>query len=166
MTYLQNKHWATLVYRSHMALNRQYFCECKSQNKSLIRKKNRRCEMMKLDKLEQLRHSKPRYVWKYFNNKSNANSADSIPLNIFHNYFLNLENELFQTVNDDVNSVRLKGFVSDICIILTTYNLCHIIYDYFCSNSLPSKAQWKRDRRTRRTSLAYTSWYRSRLFTF
>ena len=128
-----------------MALNRQYFCECKSQNKSLIRKKNRRCEMMKLDKLEQLRHSKPRYFWKYFNNKSNANSADSIPLNIFHNYFLNLENELFQTVNDDVNSVRLKGFVSDICIILTTYNLCHIIYDYFCSNSLPSKAQWKRE---------------------
>ena len=41
-------------------LNRQYFCECKSQYKSLIRKKKQCYGMMKLDKLEQLRHNKPR----------------------------------------------------------------------------------------------------------
>ena len=69
--------------RSHTVLNRQYFCECKSQYKSLIRKKKRRYEMMKLDTLEQLRHSKHRDFCKYFNNKYNANSADSIPLNCF-----------------------------------------------------------------------------------
>ena len=39
----------------------------------------------------------------------------------------------------------MKGFVPDICRILTRYNLCHIINDYFCSYSLPSKAQWKRE---------------------
>jgi len=31
--------------RSHTVLNRQYFCECKSQYKSLIRKKKRRYEI-------------------------------------------------------------------------------------------------------------------------
>ena len=60
--------------RSHTVLNRQYFCECKRQYKSLIRKKKRRYEMTKFDKLEQLRHCKPRDCWKYFKNKSNANS--------------------------------------------------------------------------------------------
>ena len=43
-------------------------------------------------------------------------------------------------ISPHINYVRMKGFVPDICRILTTYNLCHIIND-----SLPSKAQWKRE---------------------
>ena len=46
-------------------------------------------------------------------------------------------------ISPHINSVCMKGFVPDMCRILPTYNLCHIINDYFCSNSLPSKAQWK-----------------------
>ena len=85
--------------------NRQYFCEYKTQYKSLIRKKKRRYVMIKLDKLEQLRHST-------LKNKSNANSADSIPLNNFHNYFSNIENEIFQTVNDDIESFCVNNNVN------------------------------------------------------
>ena len=123
--------------RSHTVLNRQYLCECKRQYKSLIRKKKRRYEMMKLDKLEQLRHSKPRDFWKYFKNKSNANSTHSIPLNSFHNYFSNLENELFQNVNDDVESFCLKTAITQL-----KRNKSHGIYnllnEYFieCSDIL------------------------------
>ena len=57
---------------------------------------------MKLDKLEQLRHSKPRDFWEYLKKKSNANSADSIPLTVSIITFSNLENEIVQTVNDDL----------------------------------------------------------------
>ena len=32
-------------------------------------------------------------------------------------------------ISPHINSVRIKGFVPDICRILTTYNLCHIIND-------------------------------------
>ena len=49
---------------------------------------------------------------KYFQcNKSNANSADSIQLNSSHNYFSNLENDFFQTVNDNVASFCVNNNV-------------------------------------------------------
>ena len=51
---------------SHTVLNSQSCCECNAQYKTLIRKKKRRYVMMKLEQLEQLRHSKPRDFWKYF----------------------------------------------------------------------------------------------------
>ena len=86
---------------------------------------------MKLDKLEQLRHSKPRDFWKYFKNKSNANSTDSIPLNSFHNYFSNLENELFQNVNDDVESFCLKTAIKQL-----KRNKSHGIYNLLNDISL------------------------------
>jgi len=47
----------------------------------------------------------------YIINKSNASSADSIPLNSFHSYFFNLENDFFQTVNDDVESFCVNNNV-------------------------------------------------------
>ena len=66
--------------------------------------------MIKLDKLERLRYRKTqRFTLKYLQYKSNANSADSIPLNSFHNFFSDLENEIFQTVNDDVKSVCVNN---------------------------------------------------------
>ena len=65
-------------------------------------------------------------------------SAGTICKDIFVRRYLHF-------ISPHINSVRMKGFVPDICRILTTYNPCHIINDYFCSNSLPSKAQWKRE---------------------
>ena len=100
------------IFNKPFSANKQHkYTRNGSKNQSFLYNTNGITHKSK-HKLEQLRHCKPRDFQKYFENKSNANSADSIPLNSFHNYFSNLEKEIFQTVNDHVEYFCLNNNVN------------------------------------------------------
>lgn len=64
--------------------------------------------MKKLNEIKNLKRSQPREFWKYFRNKNNKTTCQSISVQNIREYFSNLENDLYSTRN-----IEAKSFCAD-----------------------------------------------------